>query len=236
MPIPKVIYQTWKTKELHENILKIRNNIQLLNPGYEIKLYDDNDIDVFIYNNFNEYIYNCYSKLNVGASKADFWRYCVLYKNGGIYLDIDSEIIKPLDNLIEENDKCIITREANKGIFNNWIMIFEKEHPILLKTILNCCYNISNKITYNILYLTGPHGPYTNAINEVLIPCYNRDVHLYYENDEDLNNVFSNPKSLIRCRFFGIDMETFAIWKHIYTHDLYYNSIHWRHEQQIYKD
>ena len=76
-------------------------------------------------------------KLNVGAAKADFWRYCILYKNGGIYLDIDSEITNSLDQLILKDDQCIITREGHYGIFNNWIMIFEKNHPILLKTIEN---------------------------------------------------------------------------------------------------
>jgi len=38
MPIPKVIYQTWKTKNLHENCIKIRDSIQKLNPEYEMIL------------------------------------------------------------------------------------------------------------------------------------------------------------------------------------------------------
>ena len=80
MSIPKVIYQTWKNKNLHKNCIKIKNNIQSLNPEYEMVLYDDNDIDLFIKTNFTEYVYNCFKQLNVGAAKADFWRYCVLYK------------------------------------------------------------------------------------------------------------------------------------------------------------
>jgi len=55
-----------------------------------------------------------------------------------------------LDELIDENDQAIVTREHNKGCFNNWIMIFQKDHPILLETINNCCYNIINKTTDNI--------------------------------------------------------------------------------------
>ena len=236
MTIPKVIYQTWKTKNLHENCLQIKKNIQKLNPDYEIILYDDEDMDEFIKTNFDEYIYNCYSQLNVGASKADFWRYCVLYKHGGIYLDMDSNITNPLNELIKEDDQCIITREGNPGIFNNWIMIFEKGHPILAKTIYNCCYNIMNKTSNDVCYLTGPVGPFTYAINQTMIPLYGKNTHLYFEKDEELNNILNNPNNKTRCRFYGVDMGIFATWKHKYTEDLYKNTVHWSDESKIFKE
>lgn len=236
MPIPKVIYQTWKTKDLHENCIKIRDNIQKLNPDYEMKLYDDEDIDAFIKNNFDDYTYSCYSKLNVGAGKADFWRYCILYKNGGVYLDMDAVILRPLDELIEENDQCIITREGTP-VCNNWIMIFEKEHPILLKTINNCCYNITNKTSNDICYLTGPAGPFTLAVHQLLSPLYTKNVqNLCCENDEDLNNILNKQDSPIRCRFYGIDMESFCRAKHQHTADLYNGFKYWREETKLYTD
>ena len=234
MSIPKIIYQTWKTKNLHENCIKIKNYIQSINPEYEMVLYDDDDIDLFIKTNFTEYVYNCFKQLNVGASKADFWRYCVLYKNGGVYLDMDSVILKPLNELIKTDDKCLITREGNPGIFNNWFMIFEKNHPILLKTIEKCCFNIINKISTDVCYITGPAGPFTDSINDTLIPLYGKNTHLYFESDTNLNNVFDNDKISIKCRFFGIDMNEFASWKHCYSDDLYKGHIYWRDEKKIF--
>lgn len=238
MPIPKVIYQTWKTKHIHENVQKIRDNIQYLNPDYQMVLYDDNDINLFIKNNFDEYTYRCYLQLNVGAAKADFWRYCVLYIYGGVYLDMDSEIIRPLDELISENEACIVTREGNPGVFNNWIMIFEKKHPILLKTIQNCCYNIFNRTTNDVCYLTGPAGPFTSAVNEIMSPNYNKNnakiQNLYFETDDNLNEVLNNPSNDIRCRFYGVDMVSFAKWKHNYCNHLYQDQIYWRNETKIF--
>lgn len=236
MTIPKIIYQTWKTKDLPLNIKKIRDKISEINPQYELILYDDNEMDIFIKTNFNINIYNTYKKLNVGAAKADFWRYCILYLNGGVYLDIDSDILRPLDELIEEDEKCIITRENNAGAFNNWIMIFEKHHPILLETILQCCYNIENKTTNDICHLTGPHGPFTNAINKIMAPLYNKSMNLYYEKDEDLNSLLNKKTNIIRCRFYKIDMGTFAKWKHDYADDLYKGHTYWRDEKKIYND
>ena len=43
--------------------------------------------------------YNAINPL-VGAARADIWRYCVLYTFGGLYLDDDSDIKVPLDNVI----------------------------------------------------------------------------------------------------------------------------------------
>ncbi len=236
MPIPKVIYQTWKTKNLHENCIKVRDNILKLNPEYSYILYDDNEMEEFIKCNFDEHVYSCYLKLNVGAAKADFWRYCVLYINGGVYLDIDSEILQPLDNLIRSDDQCIITREGNLGTFNNWIMIFEKNHPILLQAIHNCCFNIVNKTSLDICDITGPKGAFTDAINTTMSPFYNKQVHLYYENDIDLNKILNNPENKIRCRFYGIDMNEYGQFKHAYCSDLYRNFVYWRDEKKIFND
>jgi mannosyltransferase OCH1-like enzyme len=232
--IPKIIYQTWKTKLLHEKLYIIRDHIQKLNPTYQIILYDDDDMDTFIKKHFDDFTYKCYKQLNVGAAKADFWRYCILYINGGVYLDMDATIIRPLDELIEDDEQCIITRERNLGAFNNWIMIFEKRHPILLNCIKKCCYNITNKTTNNVCMLTGPHGPFTNAINEVLIPLYKNVKHLYFESDSDLMKL-NDKKNKIRCRFYKVDMGSFAKLKHEYVNYLYQGHTYWRDETTIYK-
>ena len=80
MPIPKVIYQTWKTKNLHENCIKIRESIQALNPDYQIVLYDDADMDSFIQNNYSADIYNCFLQLNMSAQPKRIFgdiAYCI---------------------------------------------------------------------------------------------------------------------------------------------------------------
>ena len=41
-------------------------------------------------------IKNMYFKLNNIVAKADVWRYTILLNKGGVYLDIDSEIIGSL--------------------------------------------------------------------------------------------------------------------------------------------
>ena len=100
--IPKVIYQTWYKKDLPYNILKIKEKMLSLNKDYKYLLFDDNDIELFIKENYDFDTLKAFNMLNVGAAKADLWRYLILYKNGGVYLDLDSEICSNLDDLFTE--------------------------------------------------------------------------------------------------------------------------------------
>jgi len=48
-----------------------------------------------------------------GAAKADIWRYAVLWAYGGAYIDDDSDIGSPLDNMVEADDTLIVAYEKN---------------------------------------------------------------------------------------------------------------------------
>lgn len=225
MPIPKVIYQTWKSKCLPKEIEEVRGSIAEINPEYEMILYDDADMDDFIRINYTTEFYKAYSKLNIGAAKADFWRYCVLYTCGGVYLDIDADILFPLDWLIKDGDTCILTREKNPPFFNNWIMLVEKGHPIMLEALRQCVYNINNRTSTNIGMLTGP-GPLTAAISKSMKPLYSRDVNLYNETDEQLNQEL-NTSGPLRMKVYGYDMEKFCKFKNEGSESLYREQSHW---------
>jgi mannosyltransferase OCH1-like enzyme len=91
--IPKLVHQTWITTSLPAGVVEVVTRMQLHNSDYEFRLYDDRMIDDYIRNEFSSWEYNAFSRLTIGASKADFWRYCILLKQGGIYLDMDAEIV-----------------------------------------------------------------------------------------------------------------------------------------------
>lgn len=238
--IPKVIYQTWKTKELDENVKKVRNDIQNLNPSYKMILFDDEDMDTWIKDTFkdnDEIIYNTYKLLKVGAARADFWRYLILYMNGGIYLDIDSNINKPLDLLIKDDDQAIVSREKNSGYkyFVQWCLMFSPKHPILLKCINSCINNITNKITNWLPNLTGP-GVFTNSVNYVLKKKYSENIKMnfYCFKDDWLNAKFNTDKNNVRCRFFGSDYDNYCSYEHEFKHILLESSTYWKDDKNIF--
>lgn len=154
--IPANIFQTWHTKRLPINMYRSIQVIKNNNPRFKYYLFDDNDCREFIKNNFDESILNAYDKLIPGAYKADLWRYCVLYKYGGIYIDIKYYPINgfKLINLLEEEHWIL---DADKiGIYNA-IMVSKPNNEILLKAINQIVENVKHKY-YGSCFLE-PTGP-----------------------------------------------------------------------------
>lgn len=89
--IPHNIYQTTKSKEklpsaIAENIEKLKS----ATPGWSYQLFDDWDIDQFILRHYGQSLLSYYNRIapGYGAAKADFFRYFLICRFGGVYLDI----------------------------------------------------------------------------------------------------------------------------------------------------
>jgi hypothetical protein len=94
--IPLHVYMTWHSKK--DLFPCLKNNIKNLkkeNPEFVFHLYDEEECRDFIKNNFDSIVLNSYDSLIPKAYKADLWRYCILYKKGGIYMDVKLE---PINN------------------------------------------------------------------------------------------------------------------------------------------
>lgn len=94
--IPNNVFQTWNTKTLPRMMQLNRNRMIRNNPDINFHLYDDQECEIFIQENFHEDVYQSFRKLIPGAYKADLWRYCVLYHYGGIYIDIKFQFFQNL--------------------------------------------------------------------------------------------------------------------------------------------
>lgn len=220
--IPKTIYQTWHSKEVPAPIQDEIDEMMEINKGWKREMYDDNDIETFIGENFDSNTLNIYKRLNIGAAKADLWRYMVLYKYGGVYLDIDSIIKKPLDDLIKDDDQLIVTREGNKGFFVQWCLMCEKGNKVMEECIKECLYNIENLESNDIHVITGP-----TVYRNVLEKLYGKSI--YYTDDKTLNDKYTD------VRFYGCDYEEFADFKNKNYRLLYKDKKPWKYEQ-VYKN
>lgn len=193
--IPKIIHQTYYLKpsdpafpeELRANITDIQNQ----NPDWEYRFYDDADIEKYIKDNTPE-LFDYYQKLGdeYGAARADFFRYVVIYCDGGVYLDVKSLTKRPLNEVLLEDDKYVLSywpefmRESGMGKhqsiknpdgeFQQWHVISVSGHPFLETVINNVCNNINhyNPVLHDcgawgVLNLTGPIA-YSEAIFPIL--------------------------------------------------------------------
>ncbi len=168
MAIPKIIHQTFKTATLPWITRWHIAGFRKKNPTYRYEFYDDDRIDHFLQSEFDPETFKLYKRLNIGAAKADFFRYAILYKRGGVYVDIDSGINTNLDNFIRPNDSAIITREGDPDLYAQWALIYSPGHPFLQQTLTLVKENIrTNKYPNDVHRMTGP-TVYTQAINKVL--------------------------------------------------------------------
>lgn len=209
MSIPKIIHQTFKTGKLPLLTRWHISRFRKKNPDYVYEFYDDLRIEQFLSAEFDEEICALYKRINIGAAKADFFRYAILYKKGGIYLDIDSGINKALRQWIEPDDVAIITREGDPTLFAQWALIYSPGHPFLEKTIEMVLQNLKqNKYPHDVHKMTGP-TVYTEAINAVLV---------------------NNPET--HYRLLGVDYNAYLKAKYKFgKFFLYKKGDHWRKKQ-----
>ncbi len=169
MAIPKSIYQTYSSQKEIPSMARFHIwKMRKMNPEYEYHFYNDDDIEAFLTKEFDPDVLTQFKKIAIGAAKADFFRYAILLKKGGVYLDIDSQVTGKLDNWISKNDTAIITEEGNPGLYVQWALVYAKGHPFLAKTVENIVNNIkSNRFPNDVHKMTGPRV-YTDSINECL--------------------------------------------------------------------
>jgi len=159
--VPLVIYESWQSHDLplgmHDNIYTMLEK----NPEFDFYLFSDDDCIKFIKDNFDEDVVDAFNTLRPGAFKSDLWRYCVLYKKGGIYMDIKYYSTVPLINIIDEN-QTIFVRDSGaprteNGCFYNGFMASPPNNEIFKDCIDDIVKSCKKQLYRSgVLDITGP--------------------------------------------------------------------------------
>ena len=108
--IPKIIHFVWVGgKPLTPLAQKCIASWKKFCPDYEIKRWDESNFDI----NENEYCKQAYESKK-WAFVSDYIRVKVLYEYGGVYMDTDVEVIKPIDEFLVH--KAFSGYESNNTI------------------------------------------------------------------------------------------------------------------------
>jgi len=101
--IPKIIHQYVKSKENISN--HIQNNInswKSLNSNWEYRLYDYSDMKNFMENEYSKLV-DLWNVLDYDE-KIHMWKYAVLDKVGGAYINANCYCTKPIDEWLNKFD------------------------------------------------------------------------------------------------------------------------------------
>jgi Glycosyltransferase sugar-binding region containing DXD motif len=113
--IPNVVYQTWKRPVLSLRHAHAVRRFRKMNRDYSFCFFDDSQMLEYMTRHFTDHpILKVFEEIRIPASRADVWRYCMLYTEGGIYCDIDSVLTVPFRQLLSENPSEMISFEGGK--------------------------------------------------------------------------------------------------------------------------
>jgi len=171
--VPLVIYESWKTNNVPEKMKENIYNVCKMNPEFDYYLYDDEACLKFIKDNYEQDVVDAFNSLKPGAYKSDLWRYCILYKNGGVYMDIKLYSTEPLIHIIKDNP-VIFVRDVSEFFLLTYLPILKN-----LSSDKPC-----NNAIYNAFMVSPPNNIiFKECIDDIANSCKFK---LYKRNPYDI--------------------------------------------------
>lgn len=192
--IPRRLHQIYLSGEPPAPLRANVDALRALNPGWVHRLYSAAEAETFIADEYGSAILERYHAIapGYGAARADLLRYLLIYRLGGVYLDVKSGADRPFDTVLDPDDAFIVSQwdnapggthfnaalhpelhEVAGGEFQQWHVIAAPGHPFLRAVIERVLYLIDSYNPYrvgvglNVIRVTGPI-PYTLAIAPLL--------------------------------------------------------------------
>jgi hypothetical protein len=171
-------------KTIHYIAARVRkeemNSWKLLNPDYQVKIYNDSDCLDFVTTFYPQYKF-VYHHLK-SVRRFDFIRYLIVYHFGGIYAESDVTCKVPIQDWgLEESAtffsgaECVGCNDIGLQAIQ-WTFGATPKHPILEHVIHNVVANsMKHKDFYErfgklnkVIHMTGPSA-FTDGINAYLM-------------------------------------------------------------------
>ena len=170
--IPKLIMQTWKTKELPAHWQASQDSILKYHPEWKYVLMTDEDNRNFIQEHFPDFLAT-YDNFPYPIQRADAIRYAWLYVHGGLYLDCDFELLGPLDELFTSDANLFLLASSNTpSVITNGLMAAKPGQPLWLAMIEEMkqgpgLYSLERHL--HVMHTTGPLA-FSRVIHRLQVP------------------------------------------------------------------
>jgi mannosyltransferase OCH1-like enzyme len=159
--VPLILYQSWHSNSVPAKMKETIYNLIQMNPEFDYYLYSDDESSKYIQENFEKEVLDAFNSLRPGAYKSDLWRYCILYKKGGVYIDIKYTTLKPLTSIIKDNP-----------------IVYVNDHEV------SCPHLPNTTGLYNGFMISPPNNSVMKyCIDDIVNSCKLR---LYKKNDLDI--------------------------------------------------
>jgi mannosyltransferase OCH1-like enzyme len=194
---PLNIYQTWHNNKVDPKMKQCIDKLKATNPEFNHYFYNQEQCFSFIKENFPQEVADAYDSLIPYAYKSDLWRYCVLYKLGGVYLDVKFYTTQSLFGIINKYPEIFVKYVPKKILKESYIdkqiqiyngfMVSPPNNSIFKSMIDAIVKNTKEKnYTEGPLDITGPML-LANIVMKIKPPEYINEM-LFTLKDSDVNN------------------------------------------------
>jgi mannosyltransferase OCH1-like enzyme len=131
--IPKIVHQTYKTRDLPSNYREWRQSCIDLNPDWEFKIWTDDDNQNLVQMHY-PHLLSIYNNYDRKIKKIDMVRYLMLDHYGGVYLDMDMTCLRPFGTLFDNSKDSTVATQGMEE-YANAFMASPPHHPLLSEVI-----------------------------------------------------------------------------------------------------
>ena len=149
--IPKQIHFIWLGSPLPERCKLMIESWRRFHPDWTITLWTDDEVESFNLFNIKEF-----RKAKNYGQKSDIWRYEILNRYGGVYVDIDFECLQSFDTL---HRSCEFYTGISRcgAVILNGLIGSRANHPILEACIRSLKTTLRQADYTKIMEETGPY-------------------------------------------------------------------------------
>lgn len=196
--IPGVLYQTSESGLLGKTHYHEVQRFRDLNPGIRFEFFDRSRRDQYMRCHWQGHpLLAIYERTLFGPMKADLFRYCILWQRGGMYCDIKSRFLAPIDQILDSHAEVVVSYEDRfANVAAPAPAICHLQHPQRLA------------LQWALMVAPG-HAILRNVLDSIV-----------YRAAAFQGICFKHPQAAI-CSFTGPGCYTQALWSWVSTeHDL----------------
>eukprot|EP00475_Leptophrys_vorax_P044053 TRINITY_DN8687_c0_g1_i1.p1 TRINITY_DN8687_c0_g1~~TRINITY_DN8687_c0_g1_i1.p1 ORF type:complete len:489 (+),score=101.45 TRINITY_DN8687_c0_g1_i1:96-1562(+) len=169
--IPKMIHQSARIAHdptqphMNESI----SSFTTMNPDYLHLLWTDHDVDAMVRNCY-PHLYSLFQAIPVPVMRADWFRYLTIHKFGGVYGDVDTICLKPIDTwLAMESESELKGKKVDSNLEVDAILGLESdllylyEHGEPGRPLENMLYTHPAQIV-QFVFVGAPHSEFSRGL------------------------------------------------------------------------
>lgn len=148
--------QYWNTTHLPAEIAALVQSHVDGNPGLRHRLFDREAAAGYIAAHNGPRAAAAFADCAVPAMQADYFRYCALLAEGGIWMDADTRCLQPAANLLPDGADAAVFERSNQNVPNGCLVFREPGHPLMALVHDIATAGIERRVSNSVWVTTGP--------------------------------------------------------------------------------